>query len=175
LKKLLARWTPAVTGVTVLALATAAFAGPPTTVPTVRLTATTEIAAKPTAVWDYMTSGATLVTWCPYWKSPDNKNVDLDAVGAVLEFTDDWGGGGRSIVTYLDPGKELRVAHEPNDGSYMCQSKLVLTPGESGTKVVYDEQYTDDQDAKNREATAAKMQTSMEETLATLKSGVEGS
>jgi uncharacterized protein YndB with AHSA1/START domain len=146
----------------------------PQQVPVMRLTAESEIAASPDQVWDYMTKGKNLVTWCPYWKSAENTKVDLHAVGDVLDYTDDWGNGGRSIVTYLDPDKELRVAHEPSDGSYMCQSKLLLSPAGKGTKVVYIEQYTDESGPDDRKATAAKMQASIEATLAALGKGVAG-
>jgi len=146
----------------------------PQQVPVMRLTAESEIAASPTQVWNYMTKGKNLVTWCPYWKSADNTKVDLHAVGDVLDYTDDWGNGGRSIVTYLDAGKELRVAHEPSDGSYMCQSRLLLSEAGKGTKVVYVEQYTDESGPDDRKATAAKMQEAMEATLAALAKGATG-
>ena len=99
-----------------------------TQVPVVRLHASIEVRAPASAVWAQITSGANLVTWCPMWKSPANAKVNLTHVGAVLEFTDEWGNGGRSVVTYLAPGREIRVAHEPTRGDYMCQAKLISNP-----------------------------------------------
>lgn len=144
-------------------------------VPVVRLETSLTIDASPTQVWSYMISGKN-VGWCPYWGTEANEgHRDLAQVGDVLEYVDGWGGGGRSIVTYIDPGKELRIAHEPNDGSYVCQSKLILSPVGSGTTVRYVEQYTDESDAPTMSATAEKMRVTMESTLATIRDGVEGS
>ncbi len=140
-------------------------------VPVVRLYASAEIAAPPSAVWAQMTTGKNLVTWCPVWKSARNAAVNIAKVGDVLEYTDEWGNGGRSIVTYLVKGKELRVAHEPNKGDYICQAKFILTPTATGTKVDFWEQYTDESGPKDMEATAGKMETEMSETLAAVRKG----
>lgn len=142
-------------------------------IPVVRLETATEVAAAPQAVWNYMTTGKNLVTWCPVWKSPANAKINLSKVGDVLEFTDQWGNGGRSVVTFLKPNAEIRVAHEPADGSYLCQSRVILTPSGTGTHVVWIEQYTDESAAADRDATAAKMETDMGANLTALKTGVE--
>src|SRR3989442_7330040 len=113
-------------------------------VPVVRLHAETEVAAPPAAVWTYMTTGKNMVTMCPVWKSAKNAAVKVSKVGDVLDYTDEWGNNGRSVVTYMVKNKELRVAHEPNKGDYICQAKLVLTPTPNGTLVHYWEQYTDE-------------------------------
>ena len=159
-------------------LAAAALAAPASAAPSkgvvVRVTAETEIAAPPAAVWTEITAGQSLVTWCPMWKSDANRKIQLDSVGDVLDFTDEYGNGGRSVVTFLSPGAELRVAHEPNDASYMCQARLLLSPTATGTRVTYHEQYTDDSSAEDAAATAAKTETRMAATLAALKAGAEG-
>jgi len=142
-------------------------------VPVVRLHAEAEIAAPPATVWAHLTTGKNLVTTCPVWKSARNAAVSLAKVGDVLDFTDEWGNGGRSVVTYIVKGKELRVAHEPNKGDYMCQAKLILTPTATGTKVDYWEQYTDESSATDMDATAGKMETEMAQTLAAVKQGCE--
>jgi uncharacterized protein YndB with AHSA1/START domain len=143
-------------------------------IPVVRHTMKGEIAAPPAAVWAQLTKGKNLVTWCPVWKSPANAKVVLAKVGDVLDYTDEYGNGGRSVVTYLVPNKEIRVAHEPNDGSYVCQARLVLTPRGKGTEIEYVEQYTDESAPADLEATAKKMEAEMSETLAALKKGAEG-
>ncbi len=142
-------------------------------VPVARIHAQIEIGAPPAAVWTYVTTGKNMVTWCPVWKSPANATIHLTKVGDALDFTDQWGNGGRSIVTYVARDKELRVAHEPNDGSYMCQAKITLTASGAGTAVNYTEQYTDESAAKDFEATAQKMQATMAQMLAALKKGAE--
>ena len=142
-------------------------------VPVVRIHAQTTVAATPAAVWRELTSGKSLVTWCPVWKSPGNAKMNLSKVGDVLDYTDEWGHGGRSIVTYLIRDKELRIAHEPNDGSYLCQAKINLSPSGAGTAVHYTEQYTDESAPQDLEATAQKMQAEMDRTLAALKKAAE--
>ena len=143
-------------------------------VPVVRHTLQAEIAAPPAVVWARLTQGKNLVTWCPVWKSPRNAKVALARVGDTLDYTDEWGNGGRSVVTYLVREKELRVAHEPNDGSYLCQAKVVLTPKGNATVVRYVESYTDESAAPDLDATAKKMEAEMSATLAALKSSAEG-
>ena len=145
----------------------------PEKVTVVRLYGETEVAAPPAAVWGYLTTGKNIVTWCPQWKNMKNAAVNITKVGDVLTYTDEWGNGGRSIVTYLAKGKELRVAHEPNKGDYMCQAKLVLAPTAKGTTVRYWDQYTDESPPQDQEATAGKMEAEIASTLATLKKGVE--
>lgn len=142
-------------------------------VPVVRTHAQTEIAAPPTMVWAWMTQGRNLVTWCPEWKAPANAKTSITKVGDVLDYTDPWGSGGRSIVTYMVKGKELRVTHEPNKGDYMCQAKFILETVGAGTRVHLWEQYTDESSPTDMQATAQKMETELANTLATLKKGVE--
>lgn len=134
-----------------------------------RVHAETEVAAKPGVVWSHITSGRNLVTWCPQWKSPKNETVFLTRVGDVLEYTDEWGHGGRSVVTYLKRNQELRVAHEPASGDYMCQGKLVLTPTEHGTRVAMWDQYTDESSPADLAATAEKTDQELAGALAALK------
>ncbi len=142
-------------------------------VPTVRLHAQALVNAPPAAIWTYMTRGKNLVTWCPMWKNAKNTTASLARVGDVLDYSDQWGNGGRSVVTYIVRSKEIRVAHEPTNGSYMCQAKLVLKAQGRGTMVHYWEQYTDESAPKDLQATAAKMQSEMDQTLADLKKEVE--
>jgi uncharacterized protein YndB with AHSA1/START domain len=142
-------------------------------VPVVRIHHQVDVAAPPAAVWAYLTQGKNLVTWCPEWKAPSNTKVSIAKVGDVLDYSDEWGNNGRSIVTYLVKDKELRVAHEPNKGDYMCQAKLVLTPAAKGTTVHFWEQYTDESVAKDLEATAQKMDVEILGALTALKKGIE--
>ena len=155
-----------------LGLATPAFAKhEPVTM--VRLHQEAEVIAPPASVWIFMTTGKNFVTWCPEWKSSRNAAINLGRVGDSVEFTDAWGNGGRSVVTYLAKDKELRVAHEPTKGDYVCQAKFVLTPTARGTMVRYWDQYTDESPPKDQEATAAKVEAEMTTTLAALKKAVE--
>ncbi len=137
----------------------------------VRVQTQAQVAAPLAAVWAWMTQGKNLATWCPQWKSPTNVKVSITKVGDVLDYTDEWGNGGRSIVTYLVKGKELRVAHEPNKGDYMCQAKFILEPVGTGTRVHMWDQYTDESSATDMQATAQKMDVELARTLAALKRG----
>ena len=157
----------------VLVSAAVAFAAPER-VNTMRLTAESDVAAPPNAVWMWITTGKNLVTWCPVWKSEDNVKVQITKVGDVLDFTDEWGNGGRSVVTYVAKDKELRIAHEPDNGKYMCQSKLLLAASpKGGTHVTYVEAYTEEQAADIADKNALGVQTQMQATLDALKIGVE--
>jgi len=142
-------------------------------VSTVRLHAQAMVNAPPSAIWVHMTRGKNLITWCPMWRSAKNATASLARVGDVLDYSDQWGNGGRSVVTYVIRNKEIRVAHDPTNGSYMCQAKLILEPQGRGTLVHYWEQYTDESAPKDLQATAGKMQSEMDRTLAGLKNEVE--
>lgn len=153
---------------------TAAAAGEIQPVAAVRLHAQTRIAAPPAAVWKAVTTGRTFATWCPMWKAPSNAATTLTHVGDVVSFTDEWNNRGRSVVTFLAPGRELRVAHEPDDGSYLCQARIVLTPAAGGTVVQFWDAYTDDNPREaDRSATAARQEAALERQLQALKQMVE--
>jgi hypothetical protein len=134
----------------------------------VRYTITKEIKAPPAKIWTHLTSGQSFVVWCPQWEKDANKTVTLAKAGDSVDFMDEYGNGGRSIVTYLVKDKEIRVAHEPANGSYICQAKIMLAPSGAGTKVTLVEQYTDDSKPEDRKATAAKAQAGNEKALADL-------
>jgi len=140
----------------------------------VRITVAEEMPAPPAAVWKALTTGTSLVTWCPVWKDPENAKVKLARVGDTLEFLDEWGNGGRSIVTFLEPERELRVAHEPTTGEYLCQARLLLDAKGTGSIVTYVEQYSDDSNDADRIATAGKTEAAMKSTLAALEKQVAG-
>lgn len=142
-------------------------------VPVVRHTVEAEVAASPAAVWGAMTTGKNLVTWCPVWKSLGNAKVNLTRVGDVLDYTDAWGNGGRSVVTYVARNTEIRVQHEPTNGSYICQAKLMIAPTKTGTHVTYVEQYSDESAPAELEATAKKVEAEMSGALAALRKSVE--
>jgi uncharacterized protein YndB with AHSA1/START domain len=148
-------------------------AAPYKEIPTVCLEAQATIAASPAQIWAYVTTGKNFATWCPMWKSPANAKISLTKVGDTVSFTDQWGNGGRSIVTYVEKDKQLRVAHEPNDGSYMCQSKLTLMPQGKGTMVHYSEMYTDASAPADVAATAGKMNAEIGQSLQAMKAALE--
>jgi uncharacterized protein YndB with AHSA1/START domain len=156
-----------------LALLAGAATGERRQVPVVRLHAMTTVSAPAPAVWAWLTTGKNLATWCPSWKAPANARITLTRIGDVIEFTDDCGHGGRSVVTYFDRNRELRVAHEPTKGDYMCQSRVVLEPAGGGTTVHLWEQYTDESSAPDMHATADKVEGELNGSLAAMKRALE--
>jgi uncharacterized protein YndB with AHSA1/START domain len=134
----------------------------------VRYTISKEINAPPAKVWSHVTSGKSFAVWCPQWKKDANRTATLAKVGDSVDFMDEYGNGGRSIVTYIVKEKELRVAHEPANGSYMCQARILLAPSGTGTKVTLVEQYTDGSKPEDRQATAAKAEAGSEKSLTEL-------
>ncbi|HET7153218.1 MAG TPA: SRPBCC family protein [Candidatus Kapabacteria bacterium] len=62
-------------------------------------------------------------------------------VGSVSSIEVD-GDKGSEVVTYFKPGKELRISFEPDNGTYLCGEKWILTPSGKGTTVHYDETFT---------------------------------
>lgn len=132
------------------------------------------IAASADKVWHELTDADKAMSWCPLWKNAEHAE-SLTKLGASIDFLDEWENPGRSVVIYVDPGKELRLAHVPNDGSYVCQLKVVLTPDGDATNVHATEQYSDALDAPVDKDTAAQMQTEMGKYLKELKNLAESS
>ena len=114
------------------------------------------IAAPPAKVWQAMTDADKAVSWCPLWKNAESAEA-LTRLGASVDFLDQWENPGRSVVVFVDAERELRLAHVPNDGSYVCQVKLQLTPAGEATDVHVTEQYSDALDAPVDKDTAAEM------------------
>ncbi|MEO6463430.1 MAG: hypothetical protein ABIP29_10180 [Candidatus Eisenbacteria bacterium] len=66
-----------------------------------------------------------------------------------------WSDTGRLVVTHIAPGRELRVAWEPANASYICAKCIVLRPKGKGSEIEYLDRYSDDQ--LDADATAAKV------------------
>jgi hypothetical protein len=95
-------------------------------------------------------------------------------VGQSINFVDEWSNAGKSVVLFVDKYKELRVAHTPNDGSYVCQVKFKLEPKGTGTVVTVVDQYSDDLSVPLDKDTAAKVKEGTTKYMAALKAAVEG-
>ncbi len=134
----------------------------------VRFSVSKEINAPPAKVWMHLTTGKSFATWCPAWTNEANKTATLAKVGDSVDYMDEYGNGGRSIVTHIVKEKEIRVAHEPANASYVCQARIMLAPSGAGTTVTLIEQYTDESAPEDRKATAAKSEAAMAKALADL-------
>lgn len=130
------------------------------------------IQASPAAVWSVLTSAEKAHSWCPVWKA-GKMAKPLTTVGTTIDYADEYGNTGKSVVLYVDPEKELRVANVPNNGSFVCQTSVQLTPQGNGTLLQVTEQYSDAMDAPVDTDTAAKTKTEMDGYLKSLKNLVE--
>jgi len=139
----------------------------------VTIEASADASASPAAVWTALTDPDKAQSWCPYWKDAQNA-MPLSSVGATISYEDEYGNAGQSVVLYADAGKELRLAHVPSDGSYMCQVKIQLTPKGSGTTIHVTEQYSDALDVPLDKDTAAASKKSIDTYLAALVRVADG-
>ena len=135
-------------------------------------TGTIEIKAAPAQVWAACTEPAKAKSWYPGWKNA-TETQPLAAIGNAFGYIDEWNNAGKSVVLFVDKSKELRVAHMPNDGSYVCQVKFKLEPKGAGTAVTIVDQYSDELNVPLDKDTAAKVKEGMTKYLAALKSLVE--
>jgi hypothetical protein len=142
-------------------------------IPLISIHSETQNSKSPAAVWSYITSGKNFATWCPNWRAAKNAKINITRVGDVLDYADAWGNGGRSVVTYAVASRELRVAHEPNKGDYICQGRFLLTRVTGGTHLDFWDQYSDSSSTENMEATIQKMQLAADSSLMAIKYGVE--
>jgi uncharacterized protein YndB with AHSA1/START domain len=140
---------------------------------TARLHAQVHVDATRAVVWSYATRGKNFENWMTMWNRPRNAGINLVRVGDWLQFVDEWNNRGRSVVTYLSRNKEIRLANDPDDGSFMCQIKMTLDSEGGGTIVHLDEQYTDESASTDFKATAQKVQAAMDRALRSLKGEVE--
>jgi hypothetical protein len=95
----------------------------------------------------------------------------LEKVGdnAPVKFGGD---AGTWILVYAKPGSELRYSWEPDNGSYLCQERWILTPAGKATKVSYEDRYTES-GPQTAEAIAEQIK-SYNQALAKLKALCEG-
>jgi hypothetical protein len=141
----------------------------------VRLESRVEIPAPSAKVWARLVRGADLAACWPVWNVPENAQRTLAAAGDRLEFQDEWGNRGLSSVTFFAPGEQLRIANDPTDGSYVCQTRFILeTAGSGGTALRWIESYSDESSPEDQAATAAKVLAGMEKSLAAFAARVAG-
>jgi hypothetical protein len=93
----------------------------------------------------------------------------------MLDYVDEWNNAGKTVVIYLAKNRELRLAHVPNDGSYVCQLKIKLEAKGAATLVTFVEQYSDALDVPTDKDTALTAKNGMMKYLAALKAVAEKS
>ena len=134
---------------------------------------TIEIGAPPATVWSALTDADKVQSWCPIWTQPPMGAKSLATMGAMVAFKDEYGNTGRSVVIYVDPAKELRIAHVPDNGSYVCQVKFLLEGKGGATVVKVTEQYSDAMDVPTDRDTALTTKNGIAKSLTDLKAMAE--
>jgi uncharacterized protein YndB with AHSA1/START domain len=132
-----------------------------------------DIAAPPAKVWAALTDADKVQSWCSMWTLPPAGGKSLATIGNTVTFKDEYGNTGKSVVLYVDPMKELRIAHVPDNGSYVCQAKFILEGKGSATTVTVKEQYSDDMNVPVDHDTALKSKNGIAKSLADLKAMAE--
>jgi len=103
-----------------------------------------EVKAAATKVWAALTSLEGFGTLTGFKPQAGQKISSFSKVGDHI-LAQVWDDKGRLVVTEFVPERELRVVWEPEKGHYICQKRIVLTPGAGVTTIEYWDRYTDDQ------------------------------
>lgn len=127
---------------------------PPKKAALVAIPARFEVAAPPTRVWEVLTTARGFSTLTGVDISTPDRARSFARVGDHMSARV-WTDTGRVVVTHIAPGRELRVAWEPGNASYVCAKRIVLRPRGKTTEIEYLDRYSDDQPTVD--ATAAKV------------------
>jgi uncharacterized protein YndB with AHSA1/START domain len=127
------------------------------------------INASPQAVWAVLTDVQKVGSALGFEYNGAPKKLEKVGDNVQLKV---WGDTGTYILIYAKPGSELRYTWEPDNATYICQERWTLTPSGKGTKVTYEERYTESgpQTAED----IAKQAKSYEQALAKIKAMCEG-
>lgn len=127
------------------------------------------INASPQAVWTVLTDVQKLGSALNFeYKGAAKK---LEKVGDNVQLKV-WGDPGTYVLIYAKPASELRFTWEPDNASYLCQERWTLAPAGKGTKLAYEERYTES-GPQTAEAIAEQVK-SYNQALAKVKALCEG-
>jgi uncharacterized protein YndB with AHSA1/START domain len=127
------------------------------------------INATPQAVWTVLTDVQKVGSALGFeYKGAPKK---FEKVGDNVQLKV-WGDTGTYILIYAKPAGELRFTWEPDNASYLCQERWTLAPASTGTKLTYEERYTES-GAQTAEAIAEQVK-SYNQALAKVKALCEG-
>lgn len=130
---------------------------------------TITINASPQAVWAVLTDVQKVGSALNFeYKGAPKK---LEKVGDSVQMKV-WGDAGTYILIYAKPGSELRYVWEPDNATYICQERWTLAPSGNGTKVTYEERYSES-GPQTAEAIAEQVK-SYNQALAKIKALCEG-
>jgi len=113
-----------------------------------------EIQAPPARVWSVVCSTRGFEALTGFATGPGAAKRVLSRLGDSMPASI-WSDKGRLVVTGFAPQKELRVAWEPENASYLCSTRIVLTRSAGGTTLEMWDRYSDDQ--PNVDETAKKV------------------
>ena len=111
------------------------------------------INAAPAQVWRVLTNGDQLTELLGYTYISGAKTFANIGDKAQVKVWDDACG---LIVVRSDQNKELRFNLDPENGSYICNCRWTLSKSGKGTKLLYEERYTES-DSQTAEAIASQV------------------
>ena len=128
----------------------------------ISITAHLDLKAGPAKVWSVLANVESFGALTGFKPDPAGKGHSFSRLGDSVAASI-WGDKGYLIVTTFNPGRELRVTWEAENGSYLCEKRIVLAGSGTGTSMDYMDRYSDDQ--PNAAETAQKVR---EETVASV-------
>lgn len=91
-------------------------------------------------VWEVLTDVGQLTEICGYEYVGGAKTFAKVGDEAQVKV---WGDASSYILVRLNNKKELRFNLDPENGSYICNCRWVLSESEDGTRVWFEERYTE--------------------------------
>ena len=96
--------------------------------------------APPEKIWAVLTNLEQFTGFMGFEWQSGNKTVSKVGDTARMKV---WSDNTTYFLTYADPNKELRLALEPDNASYICQKRWILIPEGEKTKVQLIDIYTE--------------------------------
>lgn len=96
--------------------------------------------ASPEQVWSVLTDAAAFTKIMGYEYQSGSKKFSQVGAQALVKV---WGDESNFTLTRADAGKELRFNLDPANGSYICSCRWKLAKSGNGTKVWFEERYTE--------------------------------
>lgn len=121
------------------------------------------VPAAPSRVWRVLTTTEGFATLTGFEIASADRARSFARTGDHVSARA-WTDAGRLVVTHYAPNRELRVAWEPQNATYLCAKRIVLHTSGAATDVEYLDRYTDDQ--PRPDATAARVAAETKEHIA---------
>jgi hypothetical protein len=93
----------------------------------------------PGAVWEVLSTVRSTSMWYPHWKPERDAMRELTAPGDTIAFYVGDVPAGKSVVTWIERLKELRIVHEGAGGSELGRVRMKLEPAHGGVGLLYEE------------------------------------